>query len=184
MSVLDKLNNLFSSKRKNANILLVGLDNSGKTSIINYLKPPDAKVVNVAPTIGFSIEKFSAKAINFVTFDMSGQSKYRYLWEHYYKEAHGIIYVVDSSDRMRIVVSKEELYSMLNHAEMIDKNIPILILANKMDIKGSCTVAQVQELLEVDKIKNRPWHIYSSNAITGQGIDEAIEWLAKMIQTS
>lgn len=33
--------------------------------------------------------------------DMSGATRYRNLWEHQFKNCHGIIYVIDSSDRMR-----------------------------------------------------------------------------------
>lgn len=70
MGLLDKLNDLFSSK--SANLLMVGLDNSGKTSIINWLKTGNSKPTAAAPTVGFSVEKFTAKALNFTAFDMSG----------------------------------------------------------------------------------------------------------------
>ena len=38
---------------------------------------------------------------------MSGQGRYRNLWEHYYRDCQGIIFVVDSSDRLRMVVAKD-----------------------------------------------------------------------------
>lgn len=88
----------------------------------------------------------SARSLSFTIFDMSGQSRYRNLWEHYYKykthhssrikaryvtlryesvsittslvllrESHAIIFVIDSSDKLRIVVAKEELDTLLNH---------------------------------------------------------------------
>ena len=40
---------------------------------------------------------------------MSGQGRYRNLWEHYYKDCQGIVFVVDSSDKLRMVVAKDEL---------------------------------------------------------------------------
>ena len=46
---------------------------------------------------------------------MSGQGRYRNLWEHYYKECQGIIFVVDSSDKLRMVVAKDELDMLLQH---------------------------------------------------------------------
>ena len=42
------------------------------------------------PTPGFGVEKFKKNKINFMVFDMSGQSKYRTLWEKYYFEAEVI----------------------------------------------------------------------------------------------
>ena len=52
-------------------------------------------------------------------FDMSGNSRYRNLWEAYYKDCQGIIFVVDSSERLRMVVAKDELDAMLQHPLVI-----------------------------------------------------------------
>ena len=46
---------------------------------------------------------------------MSGQGRYRNLWEHYYKETHAIIFVVDSADTLRMAVAKDELDQLLKH---------------------------------------------------------------------
>ena len=51
--------------------------------------------------------------MGFTAFDMSGQGRYRNLWEHYYKECQGIVFVVDSSDKLRMVVAKDELDMLL-----------------------------------------------------------------------
>lgn len=42
------------------------------------------------------------RAVNFKVFDMSGAGRYRNLWEKYYKDAQGIIYVIDSADKIRM----------------------------------------------------------------------------------
>ncbi len=183
MGLLDKLGNFLSSKRRDMNLLVVGLDNSGKTSIINFLKSSDSKVNSVTPTVGFSVETFTAKALNFTAFDMSGQSRYRNLWEHYYREADGIVFVVDSSDKMRLVVCKEEFESMMSHPELKNKNIPVLILANKIDIRGACTAADVRAQLELERLRNKKWHVFGSNALNGEGVSEAFDWLAQELKT-
>ena len=36
---------------------------------------------------------------------------------------------------------------------------------------------QCVQNLELDKITDKPWHIAASNALTGDGIDEGINWL-------
>lgn len=46
---------------------------------------------------------------------MSGQGRYRNLWEHYYKETHAIIFVIDSADKLRMAVAKDELDHLLSH---------------------------------------------------------------------
>lgn len=70
----------------------------------------------------------SDRNVGFTAFDMSGQGRYRNLWEHYYRDCQvetittdlylsafhqGIIFVVDSSDRLRMVVAKDELDMLL-----------------------------------------------------------------------
>ena len=182
MGLLDKLGNFLSSKRKDMNLLVVGLDNSGKTSIINFLKSADSKISSVSPTVGFSVENFSAKSLNFTAFDMSGQSRYRNLWEHYYRQTDAIIFVIDSSDKMRLVVCKEEFESMLNHADIKNRNIPILILANKIDIRGACSTNDIRGELELDRIRSKTWRIFGSNALNGEGVNEAFDWLAQEIK--
>lgn len=46
---------------------------------------------------------------------VSGQGRYRNLWEHYYAEAEGIIFVIDSAEAVRMCVVKDELDTLLAH---------------------------------------------------------------------
>jgi ADP-ribosylation factor-like protein 6 len=69
----------------------------------------------LAPTVGFSVETFTRNKLNLTVFDMSGQGRYRDMWEHYYPEAHGIIWVLDASDKVRACVARDELDAMLSH---------------------------------------------------------------------
>ncbi len=176
------LMSLFASKKRECNLLIVGLDNSGKTSIINYFKPDNSKSHIIIPTVGFNVEKFTAKTINFTTFDMSGQGRYRNLWEHYYKAADAIIFVIDSTDRVRMVVAKEELASLLNHADIVNRNIPILLFANKMDIKDALSSQKICQELELDKIKSTKWQLIECSALDGHGLSEGIEWLSQELR--
>jgi len=184
MGLLDKISNLLSSKKKDANVLIVGLDNSGKSSIINHFKNSDLKAVSINPTVGFNVEKFTVKSLNLTCNDMSGQTRYRNLWEHYYGETDGIVFVVDSSDRMRIVVSKEELSSMLDHPVLKNRNVPILFFANKIDIKTSINLNDIRKELELESIRNKSWHIFECSAHNGNGIENGFEWLVEEIKNN
>lgn len=182
MGLFDKLANILGIKRKEADILVVGLDNSGKTTIINHFKPEEQKSVDIVPTIGFNIEKFKVKNLTFTAFDMSGQGRYRNLWEHYYQNAQGIVFVVDSADSLRMVVAKDELEMMLQHKDIKDRPIPVLFFANKMDLRESMSSVKVSQALGLDTVKNKPWHICSSNAVTGEGLQEGVEWLTDQLR--
>lgn len=67
--------------------------------------------------------------------DVGGQDKIRPLWRHYFQNTQGIIFVVDSNDRDRIVEAREELQRMLNEDELRDALL--LVFANKQDLPVS-----------------------------------------------
>jgi ADP-ribosylation factor-like protein 6 len=62
--------------------------------------------MDTTPTVGFQMEQFTRNNVKFTIFDMSGQSRYRNLWEVYYSDVQAIIFVLDSTDRLRMCVAK------------------------------------------------------------------------------
>ena len=86
MGLFKRLFGQIAPGKSKIRILCVGLDNSGKSTVINWLKPKKAVTQDVVPTVGFSVEEFNKNGLAFTVFDMSGQGRYRNLWEHYYKE--------------------------------------------------------------------------------------------------
>ncbi|XP_065908753.1 ADP-ribosylation factor-like protein 6 [Dysidea avara] len=183
MGLFDKFFGWMKMKKRKAAVLCIGLDNSGKSTIINQLKPAQAQQSDIVPTVGFTVERFTSSDISFTVFDMSGQGRYRNLWEHYYKEAEAIIFVIDSSDKLRMVVAKGELDLLLGHESIKDqKNIPILFLANKMDLRDAASAIEVSTVLELSKIKDKSYFICSTNALTGEGLQEGVQWLSSQIQ--
>mmetsp|Transcript_26896 Transcript_26896/g.86398 ORF Transcript_26896/g.86398 Transcript_26896/m.86398 type:complete len:218 (+) Transcript_26896:399-1052(+) len=128
---------------------------------------------------GFAVA--TCRSVSFKTFDMSGAGRYRNLWEHYFKDAQAIIFVVDTSDKIRMCVAKDELDSMLGNQDL-KSGIPILFFANKMDIPTSLSPVDTAQALKLDEIKDKPWQIVPSNALTGEGLDKGIEWLSDFIK--
>eukprot|EP00191_Tetraselmis_sp_GSL018_P010928 CAMPEP_0177598160 /NCGR_PEP_ID=MMETSP0419_2-20121207/12164_1 /TAXON_ID=582737 /ORGANISM="Tetraselmis sp., Strain GSL018" /LENGTH=165 /DNA_ID=CAMNT_0019090513 /DNA_START=543 /DNA_END=1037 /DNA_ORIENTATION=+ len=161
--------------KKKAHILIVGLDSSGKSTIIEQLKPAKLQSPEIAPTVGFNVEEFEKSGVNFTVFDMSGAGRYRNLWEKYYRDAEAVIFVVDSADKIRMCVVKDELDSMLSNVEL--RSVPLLIFANKMDIPTSLSAVDIGSVLRIEDIKDRPINILPSNALTGEGLEKGIDWL-------
>ena len=100
---------------KKTQVIIVGLDISGKSTIINFLKPKKYQEQEITSTVGFQVETFQKNKINFTVFDMSGQGRYRTLWEHYYSQSEAIIFVVDAADDLRFGVAQNELEMLLQH---------------------------------------------------------------------
>ncbi len=132
--------------KKEMRILMVGLDAAGKTTILYKLKyvlnttslrmlltlDRLGEIVTTIPTIGFNVETVEYKNIQFTVWDVGGQDKIRPLWRHYFQNTQGIIFVVDSNDRDRVVEAREELQRMLNEDELRDALL--LVFANKQDL--------------------------------------------------
>ena len=50
-----------------------------------------------------------------------------------------------------------------------------------MDVPGSLTPVEVMTGMQLDEIRDRPWHITASNALTGTGVEEGVGWLSEKI---
>ncbi|KRT78752.1 ADP ribosylation factor [Oryctes borbonicus] len=159
-------------------ILILGLDGAGKTTILYRLQV--GEVVTTIPTIGFNVEQVQYKNLKFQVWDLGGQTSIRPYWRCYYSNTDAIIYVVDSADKERIGISKEELFHMLREDELTDAIL--VVLANKQDMAGCMTVAEVHQALGLEALKNRTFQIFKTSATKGEGLDQAMDWLANALQ--
>jgi len=161
---------------KEMRILMLGLDAAGKTTILYKLKL--GEVVSSVPTIGFNVETVEYKKIKFTVWDVGGQDKIRLLWRHYYQNTQGLIFVVDSSDKERVELAKEELHRMLGEEELRDA--VVLVFANKQDL-GVMSVAEVTEKMGLHTLRGRDWYVQGTCAMTGDGLYEGLDWLSKSL---
>lgn len=74
--------------------------------------PANQKAGEVPPTIGCNFEQVRHGHAQLTVIDMAGGSRYRNMWQNYYMDAEGIIFVVDSADSMRLyVLSTQSAYT-------------------------------------------------------------------------
>eukprot|EP00268_Persea_americana_P002762 TRINITY_DN1084_c0_g1_i7.p1 TRINITY_DN1084_c0_g1~~TRINITY_DN1084_c0_g1_i7.p1 ORF type:complete len:127 (-),score=22.91 TRINITY_DN1084_c0_g1_i7:257-637(-) len=101
-------------------VLILGIDKAGKTTLLEKLKtlysnlqglPPD----RIVPTVGLNIGRVEASKTKLVFWDLGGQVGLRPIWEKYYEEAHGIIFVIDAACPSRFEDSKSALGSFWRH---------------------------------------------------------------------
>ena len=176
-AALHDLLNSFSDHP--SQVLMVGLDAAGKTTVLYKLKMNE--IIATIPTIGFNVETVSpAKNVSFTVWDVGGQDKIRPLWRHYFSGAQGLIYVVDASDRLRFDEAKNELDWILESDEM--KEVPVVVLANKQDLPQAATPSDVAMRLGLDKLRNRKWYVQGTSALSGDGIVEAMKELSKLVK--
>eukprot|EP00948_MAST-09A_sp_MAST-9A-sp1_P001878 g1878.t1 len=179
--LLSRILGFFGLSRLKSNILLVGLDHSGKTTIANFLsKNPHMATV---PTIGYGVTKFSCEGFKFSVFDMGGAKKYRNLWSHQAPSADAVIFVIDSADQLRLANVEEEIELLLEDKHIGRRMLPFLIFANKMDKKNSLGAQEIAKQLRLSSLlSDRPWHICCTNALDGEGLEDGLLWLVEAIR--
>jgi len=164
--------------KKEIRILILGLDNAGKTTLLYRLKI--GEVVTTIPTIGFNVESVTYKNLNFNVWDLGGQTSIRPYWRCYYANTAAVIFVIDSTDIDRLGTASEELAAMLNEDEL--KDAALLVFANKQDQPGAKGAGEISEALKLGELRDRNWSIVACSAVDGSGVDEGMDWLVQTVQ--
>ncbi|KAI3386824.1 hypothetical protein SNEBB_002731 [Seison nebaliae] len=163
--------------KKEYKVIIVGLDNAGKTTILYQYLLNDT--VHTSPTIGSNVEEISYNNMRFIMWDIGGQDTLRSSWNTYYEDASCIILVVDSADRERMPITKTELMKLLSHDSL--KKACLLVLANKQDLASAQSGAELSQFLNLTSVKTHTWHIQPCCALSGEGLMSGIEWLSKHV---
>jgi len=130
-------------------IAVLGAGGAGKTSIINALQGKfDMKV---KPTIGFRpLSLLLGESTMLKLYDLGGGKRIRDIWDQYYHDVHGCIYVLDASDETLLDPasdSRQLFQETLNNSFLRGK--PLLIFANKQDVSGAKSAATWQDVLPI-----------------------------------
>ncbi|XP_032177444.1 putative ADP-ribosylation factor-like protein 5C [Mustela erminea] len=169
--LIAKLMGVFGNQEHK--VIIVGLDNAGKTTILYQFLMNE--VVHTSPTIGSNVEEIVLRKTHFLVWDIGGQEALRSTWSAYYSNTEFVILVIDSTDRDRLLTTREELYKMLAHEALRDASV--LIFANKQDMKNSMTTLEISQFLTLTAIKDHPWHIQGCCALTGEGLPAGLQWM-------
>ena len=160
-------------------VLVLGLDNSGKTSIIKRWKHEDWSTIS--PTMGFEISTLQYQDFTLNLWDIGGQTSLRTFWGNYFDKTNVVVWVVDWMSMDRIQESYEELRDKVIQQDRLVA-VSLLILMNKIDMlqtnKVEETKKQIVGLLELEsQLPLEKWQIIAVSAVTGQGAETALEWI-------
>ena len=162
-------------------VLLVGLDNAGKSTLLEQLKRlygsgPVTPLEKIPPTVGLNIGHLSFERAQLLVWDLGGQQALRSIWEKYSGCAHAIVYVLDASDRERFAEAREAFSILLRRPDT--KGAVVLVLANKYDLADVALPDEIQETLKlVDLHETCVCRLQPISALTGEGIELAMKWL-------
>ncbi|CBH15551.1 ADP-ribosylation factor, putative [Trypanosoma equiperdum] len=158
-----------------------GIENAGKTTIISALGGNIEK--NPMPTVGFTPTRFQTDRCDLCIFDLGGGANFRGIWVHYFHDCHGFMFVIDSAaDDAVVEESLNALRTVAQHKHVRGK--PVLVLANKKDLKSSRGVEIVSEgLLEELFGDVSLYHLVPSCGIEEDPeLEKGVDWLLTKIQ--
>jgi small GTP-binding protein len=128
-------------------ISIFGLDNAGKTSFLRALSGDSN--FDTVPTVGLGQEMFMFDDIKLKVYDLGGNAQFRNVWQRFYAEIWGFIYVVDASDPDRFDESKKTLQDMISHTMVLSK--PFIVVANKQDKNDAIQAAALKMRFQLGK---------------------------------
>eukprot|EP00826_Nyctotherus_ovalis_P014967 TRINITY_DN14219_c0_g1_i10.p1 TRINITY_DN14219_c0_g1~~TRINITY_DN14219_c0_g1_i10.p1 ORF type:complete len:128 (+),score=37.01 TRINITY_DN14219_c0_g1_i10:252-635(+) len=101
------------------------------------------------------------------------------LWKHYYHNTDAIIFVVDSTDRERIDIAREELVNAAADEELTE--CPLLVFGNKQDKDGAMSMDDLNMMLEFDKVPSKHKFLELCSALNNKGIEEGLEKIVDVL---
>ncbi|CAK62720.1 unnamed protein product (macronuclear) [Paramecium tetraurelia] len=170
-NLFEKLKNFFSTQK--LEVCMVGLENVGKTTMLNQLSMGDPSFT--VPTVGLNVRTVKKGGVTMKIWDIGGQIQYRPEWGNYAQGCDALIFLVDTSNQATLGTSKKELHNLLDNKSL--RNIPILIIGNKIDVNPHLNEKQLIEGLNLDYITSNGWAVAMCSALTGNNITQVVDWL-------
>ncbi|NXP43620.1 ARL11 protein, partial [Heliornis fulica] len=166
-------------RKRDARVVMLGLDFAGKSTLLYKLKSGWA--VETCPTVGFNVESLQTPCrISFTLWDVGGQGSLRASWPDYLEDINTLIFVLDSTDTGRLPEAAAALEEVLSHPSMAD--VPVLLLANKQEVPGALSPAELGERLRQGRLVRCHWVLQGCSAHTGQGLKEALTVLGELLR--
>ncbi|MFW9773640.1 MAG: ADP-ribosylation factor-like protein [Candidatus Thorarchaeota archaeon] len=138
-------------------LLMIGLDNGGKTSILAVLQDKFSIIKSLLPTRGVKRERLDFFGYPIISWDLGGQVQYREKLyfnrpELFFTEVDLVLYVVDTNDSDRFPESANYYRQVLKALHDLNEYPPVLVILSKSDQDFRSTI-QWQD--NVNVIKNK-----------------------------
>ncbi|KAF1981496.1 ARF/SAR superfamily [Aulographum hederae CBS 113979] len=203
---------LYATSKEEYSVLLLGLDNAGKTTLLEQIKaahsPHGHPNLKTVPTVGQNVSTITLPDMYLKIWDVGGQHSLRGLWQSYYSSCHAIVFIIDSTDVGDGDLGRlgsddngtgagDDEYGRLNECRLVledvlqnedTEGVPILVLANKQDREDCVEVVRIKEglvrkVFEGEKGGSvRDSRVLPCSALTGTGVQEAVEWLCSRVK--
>uniref|UniRef100_A0A663E148 ARF like GTPase 9 n=2 Tax=Accipitrinae TaxID=8955 RepID=A0A663E148_AQUCH len=163
-------------------ILVLGLDGAGKTSILHSLATNHVKR-SVAPTEGFNAICVNTEESQMEFLEIGGSESLRSYWKMYLPKVLLLIYVVDSADHARLPVAKQLLHQLIQN----NSTLPVVVLANKQDLEGAYCITDIHDALALSDIGDERkmfligTHVAEDGSEISSSMRDAKELIAQLV---
>ncbi|XP_031173053.1 ADP-ribosylation factor-like protein 9 [Sander lucioperca] len=162
-------------------VLVLGLDGAGKTSLLHCLATGCLEQ-DMEPTQGFNAVSISREDLHIEFLEIGGKEELRPYWQKYMSKALLLVFVVDSSNPQLFPVAKKHLHELLAS----DPRLPLMILAHKQDLPGSCSITDLHDALSLSEVGDRKLYLIGTYVKKGDaelayGVQDARDLIIQMV---
>ncbi|KAK6202661.1 ADP-ribosylation factor family-domain-containing protein [Scheffersomyces amazonensis] len=164
-------------------VLVLGLDNSGKTTIVKNMMGEDINIIS--PTMGFQINTLVYGNHTLSIWDIGGQTTLRSFWGNYFDKTNVIVWVIDCISIERLQESYEELREKVILQDRLT-GIYLCVVINKIDLMKDYDENQLQVLKHtvIDKLDLHnqvpqldKWSVHLVSGKSGTGLNAVLDWI-------
>ena len=165
-------------KTLNADVLFLGADGVGKSTLLYLLKSNKIITTEYSNT-GYNEEKIIYKNRQITIFDIEDHSEMKYLWKHTKQKIKLILYIVNISNKKLFDYYAECFNELLKQKKNLE-NIQLIIFGNKFNDKIEF---EPEELLSKSNLPPEiSPYIIKGNIIKKEGLEELLEYIYNNIE--
>lgn len=181
----DSLWSALGLRGKEGSLLVLGLDNAGKTTLL-YALQTGGDVRPFPPTDRPALNNFSAHRVHFQAWDLGGHEAVRHLWQDYVAESvSAVLFLIDAADDQRLEEAGYELDALIG--EKVLQGLPVAVLLNKCDLENALPTEEVQKRIDWNHLvaeQGGPeyMNVYRISVLKGEGYQQAFRWISGFLR--
>ena len=170
-------------------VFLFGIDEVGKSSFTRRIKTGKYNENFFTPSKRFNIEYIQREDGLLSVWDSPGQSTFREKWLSGLQDSNIIIYIIDVANQLRFDESKTEFWKIYNENDL--KDIPLLILGNKIDLINhnnsnndeqiKRTEKEIIDFFEFDSLQHNNWTFVFTSVKTSYNIEKVLNTIFTLV---
>ena len=198
----DTLWSTLGLKGKEGSLLVLGLDNAGKTTLL-YTLQTGGDVRAFPPTDRPALQKFRVHNIQFQAWDLGGHEAVRHMWQDYVlsgadastssnnssnnnRKVSAVLFLMDAADEERLEEAGYELDALIGEEHLLE-GIPVAVLLNKCDLETARSTEEIQQRIEWERLKEEQGgdeflKMYRISVLKNEGYQAAFRWISSFLR--